>query len=192
MIIIYMYLLTVFVINKHHFQIGTNISYYLLFSFQVLVYFGYIVPYGLLILFNAMIIYKATTYERTKKRTQVMSLVQENLHSSSIATRAYQRKLEMTKTILFITFLYIVTSLASTLITAYFYNQIISDYSGQMVINLVDAVLFSYPAFNFFILFFSNKLFSQEVRSLIALGRQTSISAATQQSNQTNTQANRA
>lgn len=37
-----------------------------------------------------------------------------------------------------------------------------------MAINLINAIQFTYPAFNFFILFFTNKLFEQKVKSLFS------------------------
>ena len=66
--------------------------------------------------------------------------------------------------ILLITSLFIVMSLPGAILTGFFYDQVILMENGQVLVNLINGVQFSYPAFNFLILLFSNKLFAQEVR----------------------------
>ena len=58
-------------------------------------------------------------------------------------------------------------SLPGAILTGFFYDQVIVLEFGQVIVNLINGIQFSYPAFNFVILFFSNKLFAQEVRSLL-------------------------
>lgn len=121
-----------------------------------MLYFGFIVPYALLISLNSFIIYKATTFQRVKHSPTTS-------HERS-STRSSRRKARMTRTILFITFLYIFATLPSTVITGYYYNYIMKFEIGQMIINMVNGIQFSYPAFHFFILCFSSKRFAREVK----------------------------
>jgi len=77
-----------------------------------------------------------------------------------------KRKTQMTRTILFITFFYVITSLPGIVQAGYFYNPLIALEAGQMITSLINSIQFSYPAFNFFLLFFSNKLFANEIKAL--------------------------
>ena len=138
---------------------------------KISLYFGYIVPYCFLVLLNSAIIYKATQFERHQQPTT--------------ETRSAKRKTQMTRMIIFITFLYIVTSLPSTIITGYLYDNVSSLDVGQMIINLIDGIQFSYPAFNLFILFFSNKLFAEELKRTFPrfLGERNRVSTTRTKSN---------
>ena len=138
-----------------------------------MLYFGFIVPYGFLLLFNVLIIYKATKFERIQKESKNVS--------SEAASR---KKAHMTRTILFLTFLFIATSLPGTIITGYFYWDVTKSNLGRLIINLVDGVQFSFPAFNFFILFFTNKQFAQQVNVfLLKMKTKNQVSAQTQSFN---------
>lgn len=121
-------------------------------------------PFLSLILINCGIIYEATRYSRARRNT---SNVVAPLQSTETAS-SMRKKAEMTRTILFITFLYILLSLPSAIVAGYFYNDIIVLNIGPMIITLVDNIQFSYPAFNFVILYFSNKLFAKEVKLLFS------------------------
>jgi hypothetical protein len=124
------------------------------------------VPYVLLILLNSLIIFKATKYERLWKRESMAS-------NSSIESRAAKRKTEMTRTILFITFLYIALSLPGTIQTGYVYGYILNldIHISNMIINLVNCIQFTYSAFNFVILYFSNRLFAEEAKLVFNIKR---------------------
>lgn len=119
-------------------------------------YFGELLPFVLMIAFNIVIIYKANRYGRTHRRMSTF-------HSPG-SSRASKRKAQMTRMILFITFLYILVTIPSTILSGYFYTKVVVLPQGQFIVNLVNGVQFSYPAFNFFILYCSNKLFAREVR----------------------------
>ena len=121
---------------------------------------GFIIPYVLLILVNVCIIYKATKYERLHKNV-VQSQSQPTVVNE---TRSARKKAEMTRSILIITFLYIIVTLPGTILTGFFFISMMSLDIGLMLLNIIDIIHFSYPAFNFFILYFSNKLFCQEVK----------------------------
>ena len=90
-----------------------------------------------LLLVNLMIIWKATRFER------------------------------VSTTILIITFLFVLTSLPSNVAIGYFYDELVDISEGQLIHNIVVGIQMSYPAFNLFILYFSNKLFAQDVKSII-------------------------
>lgn len=106
-----------------------------------------------------MIIYKATRYERN----QVESIT--STPNSIANARTSKRKSEMTRTVIIITLLYILTSLPNTVVAGYFYFAIMELSTGQMIMNIINIVQMSYQTFNFFILFFSNRLFSEEVKT---------------------------
>lgn len=135
------------------------------FHFQVLVYFGEFLPFTLLIVFNTIIILKANRFNR------------EHRNSISGSRRAgVRRKAQMTRMIVFITFLFIVVTIPSTLLSGYFYTRVITLPEGQLIVNLFNAIQFSYSAFNFFILCFSNKLFAREV-NIWLLGKPKNLSS---------------
>lgn len=130
-------------------------------------YFGFIVPYGILLVVNAMIIYKATQFSRAQKA------------DAALNSSKNRRKAQMTRMILFITFLYITLSFPGVIVTGYFFGIIYSHEAGSMIINLLNAIQFSYPALNFFILLFSNKLFAEEVKRLFLRLGNNSVSVTT-------------
>ena len=104
-----------------------------------------------------MIIWKATRFERVST-TQT---AETNL-------AVIRRKREMTKTILIITFLFALTSLPSNVAIGFFNEELISlRILGQLLYNIFIGIQMTYPAFNLFILYFSNKLFAQAVKSII-------------------------
>ena len=114
-----------------------------------------------------MIIFKATRFSRTQKVSFSSNLL------CFRRSEVRKRKTQMTKMILFITFLYIVLSLPGVIVTGYMYDYIYSLDVGLMLVNLINAVQFSYPALNFIILCFSNKMFANEVKSMIFKFRST-------------------
>lgn len=116
-------------------------------------YFGYIVPYVILILINVLIVYEATKYERSQRTLQSIN----------------KKKTKMIRTILILTTMFIVTSLPSTIVAGYFYFYIIQLDFWMIIINFIDGVQFSFPAFNFFILFLSNKLFAKSSRKFFKI-----------------------
>ena len=113
------------------------------------VYVALLLPSVSLIVVNSLIIWKATRFERVQN------------------TRQMKRKREMTITILIITFLFVILSLPSNIVFGYFYSYLLVIDEGTMISDLVIGIHMSFPAFNFFILYFSNKRFSQEVKSII-------------------------
>ena len=52
-----------------------------------------------------------------------------------------------------------------------------------MIVNIVNAAQSIYQSFNFFVLFFTNKLFAQELKSIILRGRADTGSIATNSRN---------
>lgn len=104
-------------------------------------------------IFNLLIIYKATSFERAQKQSE-----------SSSSSR---RKAQMTRTILLLTLGFIISSLPSTVITGYFYAAVAFNDYGPLVINFINCVQFTYPALHFFILMFTNKLFSEEAKLIV-------------------------
>lgn len=131
-------------------------SSFRLYLSKVLVYFGEFLPFTLLIVFNTIIIFNANRFNREHRNSS-------STLSGSRRTGA-RRKAQMTRMIVFITFLFIVVTIPSTLLSGYFYPRVIKLPEGQLIVNLFNGIQFSYPAFNFFILCFSNKLFAREVK----------------------------
>jgi hypothetical protein len=121
----------------------------------VFVYFGYIAPFSLLLILNCLIILKATQFSRQQRE------------AATITSSSTKKKMQMTRTILVITFLYITISIPGIVLTGYLFNYIIVLDEGLMVVSLFNGILFSYPAFNFLILFFSNKQFAEEAKRIL-------------------------
>lgn len=127
------------------------------------VYFGYIIPLGVLIILNLAIIFKATRFSRSQRQQNQ----QRRALSSIVSCLNNKRKLQMTRMILFITFLYVIISLPGIIVTGWLFVPIMSLDSGVLIVNSLNSVLFSYPALNFFTLLAINKLFAKEARSTI-------------------------
>lgn len=104
-------------------------------------------------------------------RTQRASAAQSTLAS----IRQAKRKAQMTKTILLITFIYIIATLPGILQTGYFYTIVIVYDWGPMFVSLINAIHFTYPAFNFFTLYFTNKLFADEIRKRLVNLKRSSV-----------------
>lgn len=125
-------------------------------------------PFVLLVGLNSVIIYKANLFARSQ-RDNVTHPMASNAITDAPGSR---RKAQMTKTILTITFIYIILELPCSIITGYFYFDIISLDGGYLYQALVNNIQFSFSAFNFFILYFSNKLFKKAVDEVFGLARQ--------------------
>lgn len=81
----------------------------------------------------------------------------------------------MTRTILIITFLYVTASIPNITLSGFLYRNLLTYDFGQLVLILGNGIQFSYPAYNFFILLYSNKVFAQEVKNLIGNIRQNRV-----------------
>lgn len=112
-----------------------------------------------------MIIYKATRFSRSKKSTAVAEI------------RRARKRTEMIKTIICITFSYTIIELPCFVFNGYFYLTVIVLDIGELINVMFNNIQFSYPAFNIFILFASNKLFAKELKKFLGLvkNRKTSV-----------------
>jgi Na+/H+ antiporter NhaC len=117
-------------------------------------------------LLNCGIIYEATRYARAQQNESNLVVPSPRTKDTGAAKKA-----EMTRTIILITFLYILLTLPGAIIAGYFYNTLIVSDIGSIFIILSSNIQFIYQAFNFFILYFTNKLFAKEVRRLFGCGR---------------------
>ena len=120
-------------------------------------YFGFIVPAIILIIVNFLIIHKATQYSRSQKE---IGKTPSRVHSE-------RKKAQMTRMILFITFLFTFVSFPIQLYAAYFFIDVNQLYYGPMLTNIIDTIQFTYPCFHIFILFFSNKQFANEAKKIV-------------------------
>lgn len=107
-----------------------------------------------------MIIYEATRYVRNRRK--ILSV----MSSSMIHAPISKRRSEMTRTILTITFAYIMFTLPSSIVNGYFYVPLMNLEYGELVVNIVGCVNFTFPVLNFFALLYSNKMFAYEFKSL--------------------------
>lgn len=131
--------------------------------FKLLLYFGGILPFVLLIILNFSIIYKATRYSRRKMAKNLSEIKRE------------KKRNEMIKTIIILTFMYVAIQLPCAIFNGYFYAYVIKLDVGTTIVALFNIVQFTYPAFNIFILFFSNKIFAREVKKLIGFVKMSPI-----------------
>lgn len=121
-------------------------------------------PFVLLIISNTLIIYKATHFDRTHSEAVASSNRNGIINKNRDIKRQKRNKLQMTRTILCITILFIVLTTPGVFINGVFYNQLRSLNFVQMLVNIATGFSFSYQAFNFFILYFSNKMFAAQVK----------------------------
>ena len=133
------------------------------------------IPFTLLIVFNLLIIYKATSYNRA----QNVRLAAAAGSSVANTDTGAKRKQEMTRTILITTFSLVIFTMPSALLTAFFYKTVIALEAGQMLVNLIDDIHFTFPAFNFFILYWTNKLFAKEIKTIIQSRRASRVESLT-------------
>ena len=80
----------------------------------------------------------------------------------------------LNKTVLIVTITYIVMTTPVAVVTSFLNSQLQSSGElGDLIINLGDSVSFSYHAYNFLILFFTNKRYSKEVKMYFSPKRST-------------------
>lgn len=101
----------------------------------------------------------ATRFSRLRKAT------------SPDEVKRSKRRTEMIKTIMIITFLYIAIELPCNIYSGYFFYVSYSVDIGSFLNPLINNIQFSYPAFNIFILYFSNKMFAKEIKVLFGLDK---------------------
>jgi hypothetical protein len=105
-----------------------------------------IVPFMLLLIFNILLIYEAS---RSKIRL--------NRH----------RKLTLSATVIAMTIAFVLFTLPTAIVSAYFNIFEFSFSSFEHIkISICNAITYSYHAFNFFILYNTNKRFSRELKAL--------------------------
>lgn len=122
------------------------------------------IPVGLLIIVNMLIIYIVKKFSPKIEKSNDNDNVPNTSSASSIPVKKTSR---ITRMILFITFLYIALTLPGALLSGYFYSTIYAYPWAQLSVNIVNAVQFSYPALNFFILYASNKQFATETKKIL-------------------------
>lgn len=122
------------------------------------------IPVGLLIIVNMLIIYIVRKFSPKIEKSNDNDNVPNTSSASSIPVKKTSR---ITRMILFITFLYIALTLPGALLSGYFYSTIYVYPWAQLSVNIVNAVQFSYPALNFFILYASNKQFATETKKIL-------------------------
>lgn len=123
------------------------------------------IPVGLLIIVNMLIIYIVRKFSpKIEKSNDNDNVPNTSSAASSIPIKKTSR---ITRMILFITFLYIALALPGALLSGYFYSTIYVYPWAQLSVNIVNAVQFSYPALNFFILYASNKQFATETKKIL-------------------------
>lgn len=109
------------------------------------------VPFGLLATANALLI--GTLYWRAR--------------SSKAQTLSKTKKQKaMNRTVISISLIFIFMTAFIT-IGSLFYPSLIQSYTGLCILFFCDSVGFSYHGLNFFILFFTNKKFRQQLGLLI-------------------------
>lgn len=112
----------------------------------------------MLFIVNSIIILKATKFNRSHKVGT----------APTAATRNNQKKAQMTRTVYSITFFYLITTLPSSVIGGYYYGYMLTLPTGQLIVNIINAAQSVYQAFNFVVLYISNKLFAAEVKSIFS------------------------
>jgi preprotein translocase subunit SecG len=81
-----------------------------------------------------------------------------------------KKKLQMTKTVIILTVLFIVLTLPGAVVSAY-YNYVIALESGRLIVLICDELTFSYHALGFVTLLYSNKQFFNQVKAILCIGQ---------------------
>lgn len=114
-----------------------------------------VIPFPILVLSNIALVYKLIT--KPKLDTSANSkLVSSNRNNVS----------RMNSIVIIMTLLFVVCTLPVAL-ASYLFNTIIVNEYGSFLITFLDSISFTYNALNFFISYFSNVMFRNEVRKLL-------------------------
>ena len=118
-----------------------------------------VLPFTLIAVFNFVIV--STIYLKNKNMSTI--------RNQSDNVRRSKKQNKITRTIVIITFLYIVFSLPTASIQGEVYALLDSTIIGRFFITLFNFLSFFYQASNFFLLFLTNKQFSKEVRNIFRI-----------------------
>jgi hypothetical protein len=122
-----------------------------------------IYPLSLMLIINCLIIYKATYFSR---HHQFHQRHQSNFNLAQ--QKISRRKTQMTRMTQSTTFILIIFILTGAIMEGYFIAKFSAiDMLGPAIINLIDDISFSFPAFNLFILLYSNKIFLAEFKTIL-------------------------
>lgn len=118
---------------------------------------------------NFLVIYLASFYSKPELNNNNTNNNAEQQTISNLvrSIRSRQRKVQLTRMILLLTFLYVIISLPDFILYGYYYSSLYKLYYGQMIVNILNAVHFSYPAFQIFILYYSNNRFAREFKKIV-------------------------
>jgi len=113
-----------------------------------------LVPFILLITASALLIYE----------------IQKKSAGRSVSQNRSDSQRALNKTVVSVTIVYIVITTPVAVVTS-FLNSLLqsSGEIGNLIINIADSVSFSFHAFNFFILYLTNKRYSKEVRAFFKI-----------------------
>jgi hypothetical protein len=113
-----------------------------------------IVPFVILLVFNILLILEVST---------------SRVSQSSANSSSSRKKVQMSVTVIVLAVSFIVLTLPGAVISGFFFGTFIVTNEGYFLILLLDSITFSYHAFSFFILYFSNKKFSEVLKSFSSL-----------------------
>nr|QVK45791.1 G protein-coupled receptor [Proales similis] len=125
-----------------------------------------VLPFALIALFNIMLI--SNIYSRKKVRESNAASASGPKQTISLSTSPSQKnKMDsMSKTIVFLTLLFIAMTLP-TAAASFFFNELFSTDHGLFIIYVCNTISFSYHGLNFFIYFLSNKRFRSQFREIV-------------------------
>lgn len=106
-------------------------------------------PFCILLVVNSLLIYQSL------KPVKLKGLVSK---------KRKEKSKTLTFTIVALTVMFFCTSLPYTIITAYWYLQLINAPLGQFILNILSILSFSYHGLNFLIFFFTNIKFWKECK----------------------------
>ena len=115
-----------------------------------------ILPFSLIVVFNSLLIY---TILKEKKRVSTMI-------DNSAYIRHLKKKNKTTRTIVIITFLFILFSLPTASIQGNGYNLLNRTIIGKIIVHFFNLFSFFYQGLNFLMLYFTNKKFKREYKAL--------------------------
>ncbi|CAF0884018.1 unnamed protein product [Brachionus calyciflorus] len=113
-----------------------------------------IIPFVCLVIINSILIYTVVLSKRKK---------------IGFTNEAIRKKLNMTKTILILNIQFIILTLPSSIISRFFYLNLIQTRIGTLILFVCDNFSFSFNSFNIITLYLTNKKFKDELKSLFRM-----------------------
>jgi hypothetical protein len=129
--------------------------FWLIFFSKIHLILYSVVPFGLILVLNSLLILKMRS----------RSLIYIKSFSLSNSSSRKSKRNSMNKTVIILTFLFILMTLPSAC-ASYFFDQLFVSEHGRFIVALCDAISFSYHGLNFVVYFLTNRRFRRKLMNV--------------------------